>query len=63
MVLAIDAGGSYVDYVLPVTMTTTFQLSNVLAIADGGTSILPTHHAASMEEQTPLVKSLKIDPD
>ncbi|KAL5136841.1 hypothetical protein HKD37_10G027314 [Glycine soja] len=63
MILAIAAGGSYVDCVSPVTMAAPFQLSNLLAIADGGTTISPTQLTTSTEEQTPLVKSLKTDPD
>ncbi|RZB85669.1 hypothetical protein D0Y65_025988 [Glycine soja] len=44
-------------------MAAPFQLSSLLAIADGGTTISPTQLMTSTEEQTPLVKSLKTDPD
>jgi len=40
----------------------TLQLSMLLAICNGGTPMSPVPLAASMEEQTLLVKSSKTDP-
>jgi len=43
-------------------MVAPFELSKLLAIADGGTCIPPMLLAASMQKETPFANTLKRDP-